>query len=679
MLHLLAILVLVACGGRRMSHMPATGAPIGDALSSLVSLGVPITTSRQWTTAYAPRTGGGFDFICQGWNYGYDVPSEWIVMNLESGGYTITEGANQVYANSNFQIASENTLVTTTNQLRASNGRIFFPMSYGNIGTDLTDQHYVNVSYFDPADRGIHYLPSILDPGGVGGDRHAIVYSALFDHAGAYIYFGTQAVVGDLPFVFRLDPSTLAVDVIGPVGAAASSNVKYAYYLAKDEGPGAQWLYVAVGQDPYEIVKIDVSTGTQTVLLTTTGPGLQLVEFEQRADGWSANVYDNGVNTRYWIADGALSAYPGAGAPPGGSRTITPYSNALTTPPTIDWSHGFGEVLWRAYGATGAYTSRPYTSNHGGAISPESLITLEDSSVLGNGNQYNGFFRRSPGQSSATWYGAWPLGVSEPVLLSVSETLAYISGYPNGALYSYDPSAAWNPGTNPLSLGSYFASAGVKYSYFLQLGTNGRLYMAGRRERDSSGSGIGYYVPSGATYSGITAAPLDNYIPRGFVVLDSISRVVFSGETLDNSDAYLLVYDLNLNAITTRLVQAGIKNTGLLYATSNANIVLGLTNDAPYYVYRYNITTGSLLDIATLGAAVGASTQRSDGSVWVMVGNNLKKIDVETMAVTTISDLTDYASVTYLAWRGQTLYLVGASTTLYYATTRDLATGHLTP
>ncbi len=645
------------------------------------ALGSPVISSRQWTTALAPGS-SGWDFICQSYQSGEAVPSEWIVINLNTGVVAITLGPNEIYSNSNFQIDSENTLVTDNNQLRASGGRIFFPQRYGRVGVDVTDQHYVNVAYFDPATRVVAQIPSVLAP---GGTRHALAFSATFNVAGSLIYFGSQAVVGDLPFIFTVNPSTLATNVIGAVGAAASVNVKYAYYLAKDEGPGAALLYVAVGQDPWELISINVSTGVQTTLYTTAGPGVQGISFTNQVGlGWRVTIYDNGVATNYWVADGAITAYPGGGAPTGGARTVTPYVNALVSPPEIDWSNGIGQVQWRANGSSGPYTQIDYDVVYEAPVPIESLIALSDGTTLGNAEQYNGVFRGSSATGLLTWYGAWPLGLSQPVMLEVSPTVVYMAGYPNGALFRYNPTASWNPEgapapANPLSLGSFHATSGVKYSYFLEVGANGRLYQSGRRERDSSGSGIGYYDPVGLTFAGTTAAPLDNYIPRGMVVMDGISRVVFSGETLDASDAKLCVYSLDLTLLNQYTVQAGIRNTGLLFETLEPNIIVGLTNDSPYYLYRFNVSTGTLLSITTLGAAITGSTQRAfDLSIWVMVGNNLKRIDTNTMEVTTVRDLTAVVPVGYLAWTGNSLYL-GTTGALQGAASTTAPTGHMDP
>lgn len=603
-------------------------------------IGTPIVTARQWTTGLAPRGGGGWSFVCQSWLHGEDVPTEWVIVNLESATYQIVEGPNKIYANSNNQIASENTGYTTTNQIRASNGRIFFlESSDSNVTGGIGDR--LNIAYYDPSDELVHQLPELEDS---TGNRHAITYSNVFNVDGSVLYCGTQAAISYFPIVYTVDPDTLAQSIIGEVGQAASANPKYAYYLARDVGNDL--LYVAVGQDPWEVVAIDVTDGSQTVLATTT-TGTQAIAFDAMANGWRCTVIDDGVLTLYWMADGALEAYPGSGAPSGGARTVTPYSNPLTDPPTIDWSQGVERVLYRPNGETGVFTLVEYEVSNKASATLESMTPLMDGTVLGNAEQYLGFYRMLSGELE--WYGEWPQGLSSPIVLQVNSSLVYMAGYPNGALYAYDPSAAWSPSSdNPASIGEFHTSSGVKYTYYLQL-VGDRLYQAGRRERDSSGSGIGYYDTAAETFTGETAAPLDNLIPRGFIVCEEAERVVFSGEILSGGDdAELVVYDLDLNQLDTYLVGEGIQNTGELYATSDPSVIVGVTNDSPYYIYRFNVLTGAVTDLDTLGAAVGAGAYRaSDRSLWVMLGTTLSRIDLDTLDVRSVQTIAD---VTLMAW-----------------------------
>jgi hypothetical protein len=653
--------------GCRVTHMPVDSSDVGVITTPLV-IGTPVFSSRQWTTGLAPRIRGGWKFIAQSWNYDDDVPTEWVLVNLDEGNYTVQQAKNRVYANSNFQVPSTNTTIVDNNQLRAPNGRIFF-LERGNPGIGNDDK--LNVAYYDPADEAIHQLPVIVD--GSGG-RHDSVYQGVFDQTGKTLYCGTQTAIGYTPIVFAIDTATLAVTNLGSVGVASSPQPKYAYYIAKDATPGSNWLYVAVGQYNWELVAINLSTNAKTVLLTTAGPGFQFIEFEQRAGlGWSANIINNGVQTRYWMADGAITAYPGSGGPPGGNRTITPYSNPLTSPPEIDWSRGIGFVSWRR-GAGATWQEVDYSVQYRGSIQVESLLSSPNGGLVGNSQQYNGFF--SLKRAAFESYGQF--GISQPTLLAYDANTVYAAGYANGLLVRWNTQADWDAVTNPVTLGNF--GANIRYPYFLRDGKNGRLYTAGRRERDSLGSGVGYYDTT--THAFVTnTTNLDDYTPRGFLVLPA-GILVFSGELVSGAvatEAKLVLYSLDAAEYARRTVIPGMANSGELFPTSDPNIVFGIVNDAPYYIYRFNVATGQLLQSATIAGPVDATARHPSGTVWVASGYNLLRINPDTLAVSTKASIQPLYPVTLMAWRADTLYMVSSYTKVYSVQLINGLLGHLNP
>jgi hypothetical protein len=853
----------------------------------ITTIGTPVTTSRQWSTALVPRTSGGWTFVTQSYLYPTGNESEWIVAHLDDSEVDvyITTGAGGIYSNTNFQVASAGTSTTTTNQLRVAGGRVFFPLSKGHIGTDLTSERHLNVAYYDPSSEVVSYLPSIAAPlsgeapdipqdaesllylpedsvqtaamftdlpdpdatwlfqevagnpvdvvnnyatswgastplrgqaatgftrtgvkltiasdrltttspaslvdnsamlvqmvtigtnpasgyrclagfgdavynevqlingttgakfrlisgatetsnatdgtveypagtevvvcskydvtsdqlvcviydidatthetitcsgfvqtttGGhqtismlgdsvastdsvlvyaaavYGGDAeltsvqmrayieqyvdgpgadgvptyHAVFYSGTTNPAGTKLYLGSQANADSSPFIAEIDTSTLAVTV-HPVVGTANSQPRYAYYLAVDGND----CYIAVGQLGWELVHLNLTTDVATTLHTTSGPGFQFIQFDAQANGWRVVIYDNGVGTYYWLADGAITAYPGSGAPPGGARDVYPYhvdEGALSSPPQIDWSRGIGQVLWRPNGSSGDWTTLEYDVAIKEPVPIESLVALSDNEAFGNVEQYNGFFRYSRGELE--WFGQWPGGVSQPAMLKVG-SYVYFSGYPNGVLFRYDPSLDWAPdGTasgNPAYLGAFSASE-MKYAYDIDYSST-RVYVSGRRERDGEGSGIGSYLIAGGTFAGTAADPLDNYNPSGLVVLEASNRVVFSGNTLDSSTAKLLVYDLALAAVAEQTVVIGWTDTGRLHKTSDDAIIVGVTTDT---AYRFNVLTGTLLATQALGGdTVGTYQDPATLTIYTTIDLTLATIDPETLAVTVL-------------------------------------------
>src|SRR5690349_13147070 len=104
---------------------------------------VPVRSSRSWSTALAPNGRGGFNFITQLYEVKSTKPTEYVVLDLQTGKFKVTERPSGQYTNSNYQHA---------NEARARNGRIFFSEA-GNV-----------LAYYDPTDESIKELGQVIDP-----------------------------------------------------------------------------------------------------------------------------------------------------------------------------------------------------------------------------------------------------------------------------------------------------------------------------------------------------------------------------------------------------------------------------------------------------------------------------------------------------------------------------------
>ena len=612
------------CGFMSIALTGSSGGGSASEVLNLTSLGTPVTAARTWATGI---TDDGY-FIIQTYNYPDDVATEWWVFNLGAGTVDLVEGPNGIFSNSNFQCGATTPSFSDAdgaNQLRASNGRIFFPL------------RGLNWAYYEPADHLIHTLDEISDP----GSSHAIIYNATFG-ADGLIYASTQTDSGQdtLPAVISLDPDTLATTLIGHVGNLTP--LMYGYYVAP-EADGSR-VYVAVGQDPWELWSI-TSGGVATHLDPGTGPYTH-IEFDVEAESWRARFSKAaGGQEDYWIADGVL--YPSAsGFTP---RDVTPTGPVQTADAhDVDWSDaGQGIVRWRDRGSVGAYTDINFNPTTA-PVDLQNITELPDHDLLVAAANYAGFARYD------VTFTELPAAIMSQAIFA--ERGAWICGYPNGALYFYDSTLAWNPGTNPESKGAYSVTD-MKYPYFLQL-YNNRLYCLGRRERSGVGGGLGYFDTVGETFSGHHDDPLGNYTPRGMVVLGAAGKVVVSGETIDHTPAKLLVYDLNLAPIEELEVNEDT-NTGLLFHDTG-EIVVGVTSGG---AYRYNLDTGSLLGTTAFGAAVTAVTQRADGQILVMAGTTLIQMDPSTLAQTELLGGVVLASpITYLSWVDSRIYATAGAT-----------------
>src|SRR5206468_2068361 len=156
----------------------------------LEPLGTPIRSVRMWTSALAPNPRGGWNFITQAYEHKSNTPTEFIVVDLSAGTFTTSEGTPGAYAVSKFQVKS---------QLRAANGRIFFPLSG------------MGLAYYDPTTETVKELPPVLDPHG----PDQIIYDPKFGPA-ARLYAGTQR--NGPPTILQIDPDTLKTRVQLPDG-----------------------------------------------------------------------------------------------------------------------------------------------------------------------------------------------------------------------------------------------------------------------------------------------------------------------------------------------------------------------------------------------------------------------------------------------------------------------------
>lgn len=637
---------------------------------------VPVRSSRSWSTALAPNARGGFNFITQLYEVKSSKPTEYVVLDLVTGKFRITERPSGQYTNSNYQHA---------NEARARNGRIFFSEA-GNI-----------ITYYDPADESIKELGQVIDPS--NGDK--FIFRMEFGPDGK-LYGSTQA--NNLPTVVQIDPETLKWKVLGQVGKNRLS-YSYGYYIAADP----PWVYVAVGQTPWELAAINVDTGESRVLTTCAGAGW--ISFDLRKEGIVAKAVSNrdtaeAKQESFWCVDGQLVPFDPNYDPaklPFKPRNVQPLCAPVEKPPELNLtelnadSDGVGRVFWREAGSTGSWTQTTFKVNYTTPIAIGSLTALPDGTLLGDTRQYHGFFRYNPKDKSCQAYGAH--GPSGGPRLVVGNRV-YFSGYPSSVLYEYDPSKPWTSNRlleesadstkplNPTRLGQFGEAAGTHYAYFLIPSKNGRLYFGGRRERTGIGGGVAWYDPATKKFAG-PHEKLSFLKPRGMTVVDDLQRVVYSGVLQDDpafpgqtpTEAQLVVYDMELKEVERLTVKPGLKSTGELFPTrgsqqrssffenlfgqSDRGQLIGLISEEKA-VYRYDLAHRRLLAWASLPGECGVTTQKpSDGSIWTICGGVLVRIDPLTLRVTSIGKFP--GEVTVMTWLGNDLYVAMSKESGYSA------------
>ncbi len=636
------LLVLVQACGPRSEAPPIHTATLDPTLPlDHVSLGAPIVSARTWASAIAPNPRGGWNFITQAYELHSEKPTEYVVVDLETGHTTRSYGTPKIYTNANFVVGRE---------LRAPNGRIFFPAA-------LT-----HVAYYEPSEERVKELGPLIEP--LGDDRD--FYQGSFGPDGM-LYLGTHS--NGLPTIVQLDPDRLTSRVIGHVGRDRIG-YSYAYDIAIDP----PWIYVAVGQSPWELAALNIDTGESKILATRNDNAW--IKLEVRKQGIVATLIErlrakDETRDVVWCVDGkTIAVKNNVRRLPFRERNLG-RSHAVATP-DVDLSRltptgtGVGRVAWRPRGAR-AYKTTSFKVEYTKGVDIESLVALPDGTILGNAAQYHGFFRFDPKTRRIEAYPAHqPSGGPRLVV----NGLVYISGYPKGVLYAFDLARPWTSTTaldnlpqedrlradvNPRFLGN-FAAAGAHYPVALT-SSAGKLFYAGRREREGVGGGIGSYDIDARLFAG-HHEHLETLEPAGLLAIGG--RVIYSG-TARSGDASLVVFDEELREIERIVVRAGLQSTGQIFKTSRPEVIVGLSS-RDKLLYRYDLRTRTLLNTRTVGV-VGPAAQRSDGSLWFIEDERLVRVDPQTLALTPFGSSDQLpGGISNLAWQGDDLYMSAGPT-----------------
>lgn len=644
---------------------------------TIVDHGIPVALSRQFTTALSRNAANtGWNYIAGIFSGGVGALVEWPVVSDLTGtpSTTIYDGPTHIYPSLLYQVP---------NQLRAANGRIFFPL-FGPA-----------TAYYDPTDEQVHQLGTITETPPQNPNASTTFYSAIFDVAGL-LYMGTQESANRPCMIVVTDPTTLVQTIVGYVGDSnAVGFTTYAKWLAPDTQTASKIIYSAFGEAPWQLWATDISTNVSTKLYEVPAAGnIQFVDITGK--GWTAIIdtdlgQPDNVRTQWWLLDGAMYAYTAGVGPPLTARNVTPQSNPLTgTPPELDTTGGAGVIGWRS-GSSGPFDYVNYTPTYTIPIGIESLVeSSPNNGIVGNAAAYSGFFQYVEPADTHVWYGPWINNtVSEGPRLNVGGTI-YIAGYPNGVVLEYDPTSAWdvNDNINPFLIGYVGLNgtqfAGIKYADALAwaplAGASGRLYCCGERERNGSGVGIGYWDKTLNSFAGTYAATgMPTSLPSGIVtlpigqspslvVLEGISRVVMSTRTLSGTGtAALYVFDYDLTYIGQVQPLSGVPNLGNIYKSATANVITGIVQGSgnSLGLYQYNVQTSTLVTYTELAitGTLGAACQQFGGAVWIMSGNNLVEVDINALTAVVQDDLSSIAPVKVLAFAsdGHTLFIAAGS------------------
>jgi hypothetical protein len=564
---------------------------------------------------------------------------------------------------------------------------------------------------YDPAtntlaDRGeiVPGLGGEVRPLAVGPDGRIYGTGTRGNQVGLYIY----------------DPKLgKVVKDFGGIGPRHPNGAWSRYVMGVDD----THAYVASGMLPaWYLVAVNLKTGDQKVLLQS--PTQRVLDILEQFPGAYARIPQEGgaPDKEYWLYHGEAIEKTND-KPPWPTQT-SPWDKAVPKPEVyfdqIDPDEEGDAVLWyRSPEDAKADKMKASRRSNGGttaeqvgwkSIRLEGLSTyphrinplsvLPDGRLYGTGDDYVGTFIFDPKTDKTVYCG--PRTGLAPYTTIVSGNKLYLSGYPGGPLFVYDPARPWTlgrggPPTHPAAsessvasnprLSGEFRATRVAIMHSSALGADGRIYFGGFGERSYMGGGFGWYDPKTGNLDGIWK-PLSGYMVHWITPGLGGKAVILSTSTADDelnenrppAEAKLFVYDVNEQRIVRAIVPVEkARATGLIAEVAPGRL-LGLTVDRADaerpgngWLYGVDIGTGEVLFRKKLPWPVSVDdhwphwvdpsyeylslTRGPDGFLWTFLRDVLVRIDPRDAAVHVVGKIDPVGSPTFL---GNDLYFSGS-------------------
>ncbi|MHC4872033.1 MAG: hypothetical protein ACYTFY_09325 [Planctomycetota bacterium] len=681
-----------------------SGEKTETAVVKVTSLGEPCSTSRLWVYELSKNLKGETVLVGEFMNYKNTSgrktkkhhlsggrhyvaytdtksrpDSEWLILNL-------TTGRSKVVKLPGFH---------STRACRAANGRIFFGIDFGHI------------VYYEPAEDTVKMLAQVMEWKPYTNDR---TFYRMIEGPDGMIYCSTQSY-NSKTSIIKINPDTLEYKVFPEVGTGTrKQKLTYGYYLQVDP----PWAYVAVGQDEWELFAVNTETGEYRLLAERRGKkarvtikkdknaviaqfygpsGRQAIGSKLDLPDSSTKYKDGLITEKYWCMDGAIQKNITEKFP----AKLTPVSKKkykqlnwqktkpitfkafpeLNTKNLMFDSSGKAEIMFRPVKGKGQWNKASFRLSELAPCPVESLTVLPDGKLFGSVKQYQGFFWYNPKTNKIKRSGLH--GPSRATLAQRDGNL-YFCGYPSTNMWKYDYTKDWKStgtakeqeksGSNPLFIG-YFAQQYTEahYCHFLEYAENDRIYICGKRERWSTGTGLGYYDVKTKKKFGLGTAMKDIY-PMGMLVFEKLDRVVVSGRLNNNpahegkkpAEAKLRIYDLNLKHIEDLAVIRGMTDTGQIIKTARPDVILGRVEikkektTQMTILYTFSIKKKKLLQTLKVKGKTGEMFfRKEDSTIWLIKDNKLCKINTNKLSIRPIAVL-EGSMQNYHLFVGKTLY-----------------------
>lgn len=320
------------------------------------------------------------------------------------------------------------------------------------------------------------------------------------------------------------------------------------------------------------------------------------------------------------------------------------------------------------------------------------IHALEDGRIMVIGEHFNNSLLYDTKSGAITPLGAISLSV---YAVAGHGGKLYFSGYPGAPVWEYDPGMPWTAGTrgengyrikesdregNPRMVGLLKDSAAHKM-YRAAVGSDGKVYFGGRRMRNGSIGGFGWYDPKTETLGGfweeISNYQITHVCAAGDDIVISTRRVddPVLGKPKPEQGA-LLFYNVKEGKITDRFEPfPKLRGPGpIVYHPSG--LIIGYTQDPenPKGSLLYAIRYPEKQVVATRKIAVplpfeiGSNQLEAwdfvlgpDRNVWTFIKDTLVKISPDTLEYEVVTRLKQN-EIGPMAFVGNDLYIAGGLT-----------------
>lgn len=568
---------------------------------------------------------------------------------------------------------------------------------------------------YDPASNTVEERGEIVP--GLGGEVRPLAVGP----DGRIYGTGTR---GKQVGLYIYDPKLRkVVKDFGPVGPRHPNGAWSRYVMGVDD----THAYIASGMIPaWYLVAVHLETGEQKVLLES--PTEQVMDIIERFPGAYVRVPQPGgaPAKEYWLYQGR--AIPKTNDTPPWPKRPSPWDKAVPKPEVyfgqIDPDEHGNALLWYRSAEDAKRHQKPRAVPGGQESAPDArpkpetvgwkairlegvptyahrinpLAVLPDGRLYGTGDDYVGTFIFDPKTDRTTYCG--PRVGLAPYTCIVCDGLLYLSGYPGGALFVFDPTKPWTLGkggppgnpppdradrrSNPRFVGEFDRTTRVGLMHSSALGADGCVYFGGFGLRHYTGGGFGWYDPKTRKLDGFWR-PLSGYAVYwvapaldGAVIVISTSR---APDELNNhrppAEAKLFVFDVKAKQIVREIVPVPkARTTGLITEVAPGRL-LGLTSDPQdrnaSILYGADVTTGAIAFTKPLPSPVStdaawphwvdpsyeyhAFMRGPDGWVWTWLKDVLVRIDPKDADVQVVGKI---QPVGWLTFVGRDLYLSGS-------------------